>query len=165
MRASAILFLLSVCALAQDTMAVLDGEVTDASGSVLVGARIEARNDATGYSQVQTTGDTGTYHLILPAGEYELRVSAPHFKTSIRYETFNVNQGARMNFQLEIAREADAVEVQGDALLVESGSTTIGNVVTGRELVDLPLNGRNFTQLGRLQPGVAPLTSGVLLAG
>jgi hypothetical protein len=165
MRALAILLFVSACAFAQDTTAVLDGEVTDASGSVLVDARIEARNEARGYSQTQNISDIGTYHLILPAGEYELRVSAPHFNTAIRRETLNVSQSARVNFQLEIAGETDSVDVQGDALLVESGSTTIGNVVTGRELVDLPLNGRNFTQLGLLQPGVAPLTAGVLQAG
>ena len=49
--------------------------------------------------------------------------------------------------------------------MVDTGSNVIGNVVTGRELVDLPLNGRNFTQLGLLQTGVAPLTAGVATAG
>ena len=57
------------------------------------------------------------------------------------------------------------VTVEGTATLVEMGSNTLGNVVSGRELVDLPLNGRNFTQLGLLQPGVAPLTAGIATAG
>jgi hypothetical protein len=165
MRVYVILLFASICALAQDTMAVLDGEVTDASGSVLVGATVQVTNEANGYSRSQSTTNTGTYHLILPAGEYELRVSAPRFNTAVRHETLSVSQSARVNFQLEIGKQSESVDVQGDGLLVESGSTTIGNVVTGRELVDLPLNGRNFTELGRLQPGVSPLTAGVMQAG
>ena len=57
------------------------------------------------------------------------------------------------------------VNVDASAMLIESGSNGIGNTVTGRELVDLPLNGRTFTQLGLLQPGVAPMTAGLAEAG
>ena len=59
----------------------------------------------------------------------------------------------------------ETVKVEGDAPLVETSSNALGRVITGRELVDLPLNGRNFTQLGLLQTGVAPLTAGVAAAG
>ena len=59
----------------------------------------------------------------------------------------------------------EAVTVSGGAQLVDTSSNALGRVVTGRELVDLPLNGRNFTQLGLLQTGVAPLTAGVATAG
>ena len=67
--------------------------------------------------------------------------------------------------QLEVSSVTETVTVAGGAQLVETTSNALGRVVTGRELVDLPLNGRNFTQLGLLQTGVAPLTAGVATAG
>ncbi len=166
MRAIALLAVVSACTFAQDTTAVLEGQVSDSSGSVLVGATVEATNEANGYSRSQPTTNTGSYHLILPAGEYQLRVSASNFATYVRRGIgLNVSQSARIDVQLQITQEKDIVEVQAEAPLVENGSNAIGNVVTGRELVDLPLNGRNFTQLGLLQPGVAPMTQGLALAG
>jgi hypothetical protein len=166
MRVSALLLYSCACVFAQDTTAVLEGQIADSSGSVLVGATVQVTNEANGYSRSQSTTNTGSYHLILPAGDYQLRVSAPNFATYIRHGiVLNVSQSARVDVQLQVTREKDIVEVQADAPLVENGSNAIGNVVTGRELVDLPLNGRNFTQLGLLQPGVAPMTQGLALAG
>src|SRR4051812_14233069 len=157
---------LCACAVAQDTTAVLEGQVTDASGSVLVGATVQATNETNGYSRTQSTTTAGEYHLILPAGAYELRVSAPGFASYSRHGiSLNVSQNARLDVQLRVTREKETIEVTAEAPLVDNGSNVIGNVVTGRELVDLPLNGRNFTQLGLLQPGVAPLTQGLALAG
>ena len=71
----------------------------------------------------------------------------------------------RVNVQLELPTVSETVTVTGGAQLVDTSSNALGRVVTGRELVDLPLNGRNFTQLGLLQTGVAPLTAGVATAG
>jgi hypothetical protein len=76
-----------------------------------------------------------------------------------------VGQAVRVNAQLELPSLAETVTVSGGAQLVDTASNALGRVVTGRELVDLPLNGRNFTQLGLLQTGVAPLTAGVVMAG
>ena len=77
----------------------------------------------------------------------------------------NVSQMVRVNVQLELPSLAETVTVSGGAQLVDTSTNALGRVVTGRELVDLPLNGRNFTQLGLLQTGVAPLTAGVATAG
>ena len=76
-----------------------------------------------------------------------------------------MGQTARIDVRLQVAKEKETVNVDARAPLVDSGSNAIGNVVTGRELVELPLNGRNFTQLGLLQPGVAPMTAGLAEAG
>ena len=76
-----------------------------------------------------------------------------------------VGQSVRLNVQLELSTVKEAVTVSGGAQLVDTSTNALGRVVTGRELVDLPLNGRNFTQLGLLQTGVAPLTAGVATAG
>src|SRR5262249_50845851 len=97
---------------------------------------------------------------------YELRVSAPNFAQYVQSGIqLNVGQTARLDVQLRVTREKEVVNVTAEAPLVDSGSTVIGNVVTGRDLVDLPLNGRNFAQLGLLQPGVAPITAGLAEAG
>jgi hypothetical protein len=155
------------CALAfaQDTTAVLEGQVTDASGAAVNVAAIEAVNAANGYTRRQPAGANGAYRLILPAGAYDVSISAPGFAPyRIRGVSINVSQNVRLDAQLQIAREHDTVDVVSEAPLVET-SNAVGNVVTGRQLVDLPLNGRNFTQLGLLQPGVAPLTQGTLIAG
>ena len=77
----------------------------------------------------------------------------------------SVSQTVRLNVQLELPSVAETVTVAGEAQLVDTTTNALGRVVTGAELVDLPLNGRNFTQLGLLQTGVAPLTAGVATAG
>ncbi len=157
---------LCTVAFAQDTTAVLEGQVTDPSGRVLVGAIVKAVNTGNAYMRMQPTSAEGTYHLIVPAGEYEIDVAAPNFSHYIvRSVTLGVSQSVRLDVQMQLAKGRDTVAVSAEAPLVESGSNAIGNVVTGRELVDLPLNGRNFTQLGLLQPGVAPMTAGLARAG
>ncbi len=157
---------LSACAFAQDARAVLEGQVTDPSGGVIAGATVRAENAKTGYARTLATTSAGAYHLALPAGEYGLRVSAPGFeevhRTGIQLD---VSQAARIDVQLHVAAGKEAVEVHDTAPLVDLSSNAIGDVVTGRELLDLPLNGRNFTQLGLLQPGVAPMTAGLAEAG
>src|SRR6185295_16268484 len=102
----------------------------------------------------------------LPPGLYDLTVEAPNFG---RYTQsgiqLNVSQTDRIDVPMVLARDKETVTVTADTQLVNTSSNEIGNVVSGRELLDLPLNGRNFTQLGLLQPGVAPMTAGLATAG
>lgn len=159
--------MLAVCLYAwpQDTNAILSGQVTDPSGGSVAGATVRAMNSETGYRQTQSTLSAGTYRLSLPAGEYTLNITAPNFAKYVQSGiVLSIGQSARLDVQLPIARDKDSVTVTGDVSPVES-STGIGNVVTGRQLVDLPLNGRNFSQLGLLQPGTAALTAGLATAG
>ncbi len=161
-----LIFSLAICvaSLAQDTTAILEGQITDPSGAVITGATIQTINAKTGYKQTQTSTGVGTYHLALPVGEYDLHISAPGFTPYVQSGLqLNVSQTARVDVTLQIG-----VQVIGDTVedrLVDDASNVIGNVVTGRDLVDLPLNGRNFSQLGLLQPGVAPMTAGLAEAG
>jgi hypothetical protein len=158
--------LLCAAASAQDTTGTIEGRVLDPSGAVIGGATLRATNAATGYSRSQTTSSSGAYHLSLPAAAYDVTVEARNFgRLTQRDLQVNVSQTVRIDFSLPLLRDKDSVTVTGDAALVQTSSNEIGNVVTGRELVDLPLNGRNFTQLGLLQPGVAPLTAGLAAAG
>ena len=79
--------------------------------------------------------------------------------------TLNVNETASVSPRLAVGSEVEVVQVNADAELIEPTVTSMGKVVQQRELEDLPLNGRNFSQLGLLQPGVVPLTPGIVEAG
>jgi outer membrane receptor protein involved in Fe transport len=154
-------------AFAQDPTGAIEGAVTDKTSSVVGGARVSARNLETGFSRETRTGEDGFFRLLLlPVGQYRVIVEAPQFAKIVQEPIqVNVSQTIRVNVQLELATLSDTVTVSGGVLLVDTSTNALGRVVTGREIVDLPLNGRNFTQLGLLQTGVAPLTAGVATAG
>jgi hypothetical protein len=152
---------------AQDTTGTIEGGVTDKTSSAVAGAHVVARNLETGFTRETTAAGDGFYRLLLlPVGEYSVTVTAAEFATLVRSPIHvNVSQTVRVNAQLEVRSIAETVTVSGDAPLVDTATNALGRTITGRELVDLPLNGRNFTQLGLLQTGVAPLTAGVSTAG
>jgi hypothetical protein len=159
--------LLVTPALAQETTGSIEGIVTDKTAGVIAAARVTARNVQTGFTKAATAGSDGFYRLLLlPVGEYTVTVDAPQFATLVRDRIqVNLSQTLRLNLQMDVTTVAETVTVEGGAQLVDTTTNALGRVVTGRELVDLPLNGRNFTQLGLLQTGVAPLTAGVATAG
>jgi hypothetical protein len=154
-------------ALAQDPTGALEGVVTDRTAAAPRGAHVAAVNPDTGLTKETDAGEGGLYRIpLLPIGRYTVTITAPGFATLVREDVeVSVSQTVRLNVQLELASVAEMVTVGGALQLVETSSNALGRVVTGRELVDLPLNGRNFTQLGLLQTGVAPLTFGVATAG
>ena len=108
---------------------------------------------------------TVCFEFLLPVGEYTVTVEAAHFTTLVQEPLTIYVANMPLTYQLQVAAVKSVVTVNSDAPLVEASSNTLGAVVSGREIVDLPLNGRNFTQLGFLQAGVAPLTNGLLSAG
>jgi hypothetical protein len=152
---------------AQDPTGTIEGAVTDRTASAIRNARVLAVNRGTGIARETETAADGFYRvLLLPVGQYTVTVQAPGFATLVREGIeVNVSQSVRLNVQLEVSSVTETVKVTGGAQLVDTTTNALGRVVTGRELVDLPLNGRNFTQLGLLQTGVAPLTLGVATAG
>ena len=165
---SKLLLLLTICAAAwaQDTGAVLEGQVTDASGAAVPGALVKVTGAMNGYTRSQIATNNGVYHLSVPAGLYSLSVSATRFAEFTQADIeLNVSRTVRLDVQLKIAVGKEVVYVSTAPSLVDSGSLAVGNVVSGRELLELPLNGRNFSQLGLLQPGVSPLTAGLAEAG
>jgi outer membrane receptor protein involved in Fe transport len=152
---------------AQQITGNIRGAVTDPSGAVMRGATVTARQTETGLSRSTTTDRNGNYVLLeLPVGHYRLQVAAKGFQEYVQDGiTLNVNETASVSPRLAVGSEKEQVEVTADAALIEPTVTSMGKVVEQRELEDLPLNGRNFSQLGLLQPGVVPLTPGIAEAG
>ena len=152
---------------AQQITGNIRGTVTDPSGAVIRGAAVTARQAETGLSRATTTDRDGNYVLLeLPVGHYRLQVSAKGFQEHVQDGiTLNVNETASVSAHLAVGSEKAQILVSADAELIEPTVTSMGKVVQQQELEDLPLNGRNFSQLGLLQPGVVPLTPGIAEAG
>src|SRR5579875_1925903 len=153
-------------ALCQDPTGALEGQVSDPSGALIPHAAVTITNSATGFTASQQSSESGTFRFsYLPVGSYRLLVSVKGFSS---YNATNihvdVDRVVNLPVKLMLAGKKDTVEISAIAATVDV-SSTLGNVVTAHDAVDLPLNGRNFTQLGLLQPGVAPLTFGLLEAG
>lgn len=152
---------------AQTATGSLSGVVEDPSGSPVSGALLQLKQPEGGVIRSQPSGQNGTFYFAaLPPGSYVLAGSAAGFGTlEVTVPGLAVNETRNLRLTLKLADRAETVTVSGDAVRVGSQSAGLANLVTGRELVDLPLNGRNFTQLGLLQPGVAPLSQGLLQGG
>ena len=168
MRQLSLLLLLGFAATlsAQNPVGVLEGSIQDPSGASVPGAAVDARNTQTGFTATQQSSSNGGFHFsYLPVGEYELHAEAKGFSpfrtTAIRVD---IGETVRVAVKLSIATSTNEISVAAVGATVDL-STALGNVVSAREAADLPLNGRNFTQLGLLQPGVAPMTSGLSEAG
>jgi len=152
---------------AQQITGNIRGTVADPSGAVVQGAAVTAQQTETGLSRSTTTDRNGSYVLLeLPVGHYRLQIAAKGFQEYIQDGiSLNVNETASVSPRLAVGSEKTQVLVNADAELIEPTVTSMGKVVQQQELEDLPLNGRNFSQLGLLQPGVVPLTPGIAEAG
>ncbi len=152
---------------AQDIAGSLRGTVLDASGAVVANAKITAINSETALTRSTTSDSKGNYLLVaLPVGHYRLEVEASGFKKYIQEGiTLDVNQAASVSIELAVGTNTQEIEVKANAAIVETTSSSLGQTVGDREILDLPLNGRHFTQLGLLQPGVVPITPGLIEAG
>jgi hypothetical protein len=154
-------------ALAQQITGNLRGTVSDASGAVVQSASVTARQIETGFSRTATTDRGGNYLLLeLPVGHYRLEIVATGFQKYVQDGiSLDVNETAAVSVQLMVGSENEQVQVQADAEMIQPTVTSLGQVVHEQEILDLPLDGRNFSQLGLLQPGVVPLTPGLAEAG
>ena len=138
------------------TQGEITGEVTDASGGTVVGAVVTVTNPQTNFTRGATTNTVGNY--VFPAllpGVYTVRVGAKGFQTEIRSGVeLQVQQTARIDFQLRVGAVAETIEVVGGAPLLNTENATVGTVIENKRIVELPLNGRNFLQLVALSPNV-----------
>ena len=165
--ASCLLVASAVSASAQDPTGAIEGVVTDRTASVVAGARVVALHLDTGLSRETVAAADGVFRVpLLPIGPYRVTVEAPAFATLVQEPVqVMVSQTVRLDARLDVRSVTETTTVTGGAAIVDTSSNALGRVVSGREIVDLPLNGRTFTQLGLLQTGVAPLTAGVATAG
>jgi outer membrane receptor protein involved in Fe transport len=152
---------------AQQITASIRGTVNDPSGAIVQGATVTARQTETGLTRAVVTDHQGEYVLVeLPIGHYQLEVQAKGFQKFLQQGiSLDVNQMATVGIHLKLGAETQQVEVSADAALVQNTVSSLGETVMEHEILDLPLDGRNFSQLGLLQPGVVPLTPGLLEAG
>jgi hypothetical protein len=155
-----VLGVLAQTAFAQLASATLNGTVTDPTGAIIAGARVVLHNVATGVDRTTTTNNVGRYVLIdIVPGTYTLQVSAQGFNTASQPEfTLYVNQTSTMDFKLVVGATQQTVEVEATAAQIESSTAELGTAIATRAVNDLPLNGRNFTQLLALTPGVSPVS-------
>ncbi len=160
---STLLLALAACSvlLCQTVSTEILGLVTDPTGAVITGATVTARRVATGDVRTATTNATGNYVFpLLDIGEYEITCSATGFKTEVRRGIeLQLQQKARLDFEMQVGAQVETIEITGAPPLLRTEDATLGSVIESKRVVELPLNGRNFSQLATLMPGVTLGTS------
>jgi len=150
--------LLAVTASAQTFRGTILGTVTDPGGALVNGAKVTVRNAATGLERASTTSADGSYAIPeLPIGTYTVTVTQTGFQTSVTSGVeVNVATERRVDAQLRVGQISQTVEVSGgDLPQIETTSNELGGVLTSRAVEDMPINGRDYTKLIFLNPGVA----------
>ena len=144
----------------QQASAAINGTVKDSSGAVVEGVSISLTNIDTSVSRTSVTNSAGDYVFIdvLPAS-YSMKVSKPGFGSVTQQQiTMSVNQTATYDFTLTVGSTQQSVTVEGAAVAIEASTAELGTVINEQAVKDLPLNGRNFTQLLTLTPGASPVS-------
>jgi hypothetical protein len=145
----------------------LTGEVTDPSGGVIVGATVTATSLATGQERSVTTDASGTYKFsLLAAGNYAIKFSASGFKTAqVPSVTVSITETPVLNQKLEVGAQSEQVTVESTAETIQTQNATVGALVGAKEVTDLPLSSRNYTQIIDLSPGVVANVSSAAAVG
>jgi len=153
---------------AQRTEGSIAGTVTDPNGAVLSGVKVTVTSQETGAATEVTTNDIGYYRVpFLRPGLYDVRIEAPGFQATVLKDIdVQVNVVTRANAKMQVGAIAEAVTVTGAASLVQSEEARLSDTIDTRQVIELPLNGREVFQLVTLQPGVtstnAPVISNVV---
>src|SRR6185503_15186534 len=152
--------LLALCggrAYAQRITATIRGTVTDSTGAVVPGANVTVRGENTGFTRTTVTNSSGLYTFAeLPLGTYTVEVALTGFKSAVTHGiTLNVADVRSADVQLEAGAVSENVTVEAPAVAVQTTGGEVAGLVTGEQVRELPLNGRNFLQLATLMPGVS----------
>ena len=156
--------------LSAQTTSTLSGSTIDKSAAAVPGAKVTVVNQETQLTRETLSDEEGSFNIpLLPPGSYSVRVEKQGFKPikqdNVRLE---VNQTARLDFSLEVGAVTEAIEVTAAAPLLDSETSSIGQVIENRQVTELPLNGRNFVQLATLGPGVTGVgfgAAGTIMSG
>jgi len=155
---------MSICALfGQSNTATVTGLITDPAGAVMPSAKVTIRNVDTNIPREMASDENGDYTITsLPPGKYELTVSSPGFRTAVqRNLVLQIAQVLRVDVRMEVGTVAETVEVSAQAPLLNTEVGAIkGDVIVQAEIQELPLDGRDFTDLAFLVPGVVPMAQG-----
>ena len=157
------MLLAAVAAPAQETIhrASVSGRVTDPSGAVVQGARVEARHLETNVPATAETDREGRFRLTyLRVGAYQIEVRRDGFADVIRTLTLSAGAAHELALTLAIRSAETNVRVEGNLTLLESARSQIAGTVVQGEVANLPLNGRNFLDIALLVPGVSPTNTG-----
>ena len=131
------------------------GTVADSTGALIPGAIVTLTNTETGVKQTRTAGSDGSFVFTgVTRGSYRVEGSSQGFVTAVQNFVLEVSQVQTIDFHLTAGASDTTIEVTGAAPLVDLSTSSVGAVVQGRQVTELPLNGRNFTQLALLTPGV-----------
>ncbi len=147
---------LGLAAWGQTSTGTITGSITDTSGAMIAGAKVQIVNTGTNAKVDVVTNLEGNYTApLLPPGAYKVAVAASGFKgfeqAGIQLQ---VQQQARVNIVLQVGAMTESVTIRGDAALVEATTSSIGKVVDNKRILELPLNTRNVYSLVNLTPGV-----------
>lgn len=147
---------ISAPVLAQVSGATLSGTIRDSAGAVVVNATVAVKNLATGVSRVVKSDPAGLFSVPnLQPGRYEVTVSAPGFATTAQTGIgLTVGQTQLLDISLQVGTSKQTVEVQGEVPSVDLGTSMLSAEVSSQTMRELPLNGRDWTQLATLQPGI-----------
>jgi Carboxypeptidase regulatory-like domain/TonB dependent receptor len=149
----------------------VSGTVTDQTGAIIPGATITVTNIAQGVQRQVTTNGQGIYTFpSLPVGTYDIQAESSGFRPSKRTGVVvDADSVLTDDFQLQPAEQVESVDVTSNAAQVETASTQVGEVVTGTQMTEVALNGRSYTDLLALQPGIVPtstqLPNSIVMAG
>lgn len=169
MKQTVVVMLIALCAflssaadatLAQTATGQITGTVKDANGAVLAKAKVKVDSASTGFARETTTNDEGVFVIpLLPVGVYSVTVEQQGFRAAKRANiSINVDQIVRADFDLTVGELSAIVEIQSTAVTLDTETSSIGQVVSQRQVTQLPLNGRNFLQLLFLNGGTVETT-------
>src|ERR1700730_1009969 len=152
------IFMLALAANAQNTTGSIVGTVTDQTGASVPNAKVTVTNNATGEKRIVATNDAGEYQVLtLLPGLYSVDVEGSGFKHYLRNGVeVQVEQATRINVPMAVGAFTEQVTITASTPIIQSGNAALGQVVEGRTVTEMPLNGRNVLALVGLVPGVIP---------
>ncbi len=149
-----VIFLASF-AFSQSSTGTIQGSVADAQGAVIPNASVTITNQATNRAVTLKSNSEGLYSLpALDPGSYKVAVEQSGFQKTVKEVTLQTAQVINVDFALQPGKASEVVEVTSATPVVDTASSGVNDVVVGRQISELPINGRNFTQLASLVPGV-----------
>jgi len=152
---AALILCLAGSSVAQRTSGQMTGTVLDPNGAAVVGATVTVTQTGTNLQRVAITNEDGTFVITdLPNGIYRVGVKGSGFKESVSPNvTVSVATVTRQDFKLEVGEVGEIVTIQSSDIQVETQTGAVGEVISGQQVRELPLNGRSFVQLTQLVPG------------